>query len=280
MRQYKEIGTLTAHDATCINSYTNKTTKINKLSKMKKQTLIASAMFGLTALVASAQISTNIGVTSNYVWRHMSYSGDGPAVSGGLDYAHDSGFYAGTWTSSMDDAGNTGSLDGQAEIDLYVGFGGDFSETTSYDVGIIRYDYTDATVIDAYFELYGSVTFSGLTVGAAYSFGSETDNTATGQEIFVDDDIYIYGSYTMDMAKYLGEGFSLTGTIGQYFFEDDGVGGVGIDYTHYTFDLAKDVGDFGTITLTGSFVSGDFGNVGFNGGDNEGRFFVSWGKEF
>ena len=244
---------------------------INKLSKMKKQTLIASAMFGLTALVASAHISTNIGVTSNYVWRHMSYSNDDPAVSGGLDYTHESGFYAGTWTSSMAD---------QAEIDLYIGYGGDISETTSYDVGVIRYDYTDPAFVDAYFELYGSVTFSGFTVGGAYSFGSDTDDTPGASEIFIDDDIYIYGSYTMDMAKYLGEGFSLTTTIGQYFFEDDGENGVGLDYTHYTFDLAKDVGDFGTVTLTGSFCSGDFGNIGFNGGDNEGRFFVSWGKEF
>ncbi len=240
---------------------------------MKTQTLIAAAMFGLTALVANAQITTNIGATSNYVWRHMSYSAEDAAVSGGLDYSHESGFYAGTWTSSMD---------GQAEIDLYAGYGSAFNDSSSYDIGVIRYDYTGPGD-DAYYELYGSVELSGFTIGGAYSFGSDVDDTA-GQEIFIDGDIYIYGSYTLDLADKIGEGYSLTGTVGKYFFEDDGVGGVDLDYTHFLVDLAKDLGDYGTVTLSGSFATSEFEGVaavgGLNGGRDDAMFFVSWGKEF
>ena len=55
---------------------------------MNKNLIKFAAIFGLTAVVAHAQFASNIGVTSNYVWRGMTYTDDEAAVFGGLDYSN------------------------------------------------------------------------------------------------------------------------------------------------------------------------------------------------
>ena len=249
---------------------------------MNKNLIKFAAIFGLTAVVAHAQFASNIGVTSNYVWRGMTYSDDGPAAFGGLDFSSESGFYAGTWLSSMNAADDNADVDaestgGNTEVDLYLGFSGE-TGSTEYDIGVIRYSYLD-TADDDYYELYGSLTFSGLTLGGAYTIESQATDTAGGQETFIEGDVYLYASYSIDLAETIGEGYSLTGTVGQYLWDDDGVGGVDVDYNHLLLELSKDAGDFGTVTLSGSFVSSDFINTGFMD-DDDPRFFVTWSKEF
>lgn len=56
---------------------------------------------GLTAcfcVSAQAEVTANIAASSNYYWRGITQTDDGAAVSGGLDYSNESGFYAGTWS--------------------------------------------------------------------------------------------------------------------------------------------------------------------------------------
>ncbi|HEY0721869.1 MAG TPA: TorF family putative porin, partial [Gammaproteobacteria bacterium] len=59
---------------------------------------VLAAVMGSGAAMAGA--SANVGATSNYVWRGITQTADGAAVSGGLDYSHDIGLYVGTWTSN------------------------------------------------------------------------------------------------------------------------------------------------------------------------------------
>lgn len=61
--------------------------------------VVAIPVFVGTA--TAGESSANFGVTSNYVWRGETRSDDGPAVSGGVDYAHDSGLYTGLWASDI-----------------------------------------------------------------------------------------------------------------------------------------------------------------------------------
>ena len=67
----------------------------------------------------------NIGLYSEYMFRGVSLS-DGPAVQGGIDYAHSSGFYAGTWWSNIDKefTGHGDGLSGgnKLETDWYFGW--------------------------------------------------------------------------------------------------------------------------------------------------------------
>ena len=67
----------------------------------------------------------NLGLYSNYMFRGVALS-DGPALQGGADYAHASGFYAGTWFSNID-PDFTGHGDGfsdgnHVEVDIYGGY--------------------------------------------------------------------------------------------------------------------------------------------------------------
>ena len=43
----------------------------------------------------------NFGIASQYIFRGLSQTNGKPAIQGGLDYSHASGFYAGTWLSNI-----------------------------------------------------------------------------------------------------------------------------------------------------------------------------------
>lgn len=128
------------------------------------------------------EFSGNVTLASEYRFRGVDLSGGDIAVQGGVDLAHSSGFYVGTWGSSLDE--DTVGF-GHTELDVYGGFGGDLAEGVSFDLGVIAYLYPNAGPGDFdYIELYGSVGFElgpvETTVGVAYapdqdSLGS-TDN--------------------------------------------------------------------------------------------------------
>lgn len=82
---------------------------------------------------AQAEIAANVGLTTNYLWRGETRSQDDAAVSGGIDYYHERGFYLGLWTSSL-------GGDSDYEADLYAGYRFRISPL-SLDVGYINYEY-------------------------------------------------------------------------------------------------------------------------------------------
>ena len=45
-------------------------------------------------------LTANVGIFSQYIFRGLSQTAGKPAIQGGFDYAHSSGFYAGTWASN------------------------------------------------------------------------------------------------------------------------------------------------------------------------------------
>src|SRR5256885_16505330 len=46
-------------------------------------------------------ITGNVGLFSQYIFRGLTQTNRDPALQGGFDYAHSSGFYAGTWASNI-----------------------------------------------------------------------------------------------------------------------------------------------------------------------------------
>ncbi|MBA3696686.1 MAG: hypothetical protein H0W85_08015 [Methylotenera sp.] len=85
----------------------------------------------------------NIGLYSQYIFRGLTQTARRPALQGGADYSHSSGFYAGTWGSNiswLEDSSNyqRSSL----EWDIYGGFRNTIGETgIGYDVGLLNYVY-------------------------------------------------------------------------------------------------------------------------------------------
>ncbi|WP_370189723.1 TorF family putative porin [Qipengyuania sp.] len=115
--------------------------------------------------------SANVALTTDYRFRGVSLSGGDPAVQGGFDVAHDSGFYIGTWASSI----KGGPAYGDLEFDIYAGWGGQLSDAVSVDVGVLYYIYpTEDLGLDTdYIEPYASVGVNfgpaEATFGVAYA---------------------------------------------------------------------------------------------------------------
>jgi uncharacterized protein (TIGR02001 family) len=85
-------------------------------------------------------LSANINFTSDYYARGVSQSWHQPAVQGGFDVSHSSGFYAGVWGSSVSERTYVG---GNTEFDFYGGYNGTIGavEGLGYGVGVIGYYY-------------------------------------------------------------------------------------------------------------------------------------------
>ena len=97
------------------------------------------ALVAALPLLASAQLTGNVSLTSNYKFRGQDQDASRvravkPALQGGFDYGFgESGFYVGNWNSSVD------WLSGNSlESDLYGGYkfkAGD----VDLDVGLLSY---------------------------------------------------------------------------------------------------------------------------------------------
>jgi uncharacterized protein (TIGR02001 family) len=85
-------------------------------------------------------LTSNVGFVSDYYARGVSQSWHKPAVQGGIDVAHSSGFYAGAWGSSV--TPNT-FPDATVELDAYAGYNGSIPavDGLGYSVGAIGYFY-------------------------------------------------------------------------------------------------------------------------------------------
>ena len=212
--------------------------------KLIKATVFSLAVTGaLAGGQAIAGVEANIGATSNYIWRGVTQSNDGAAVSGGLDWSDDSGFYLGTWTSSLSGA--------QYELDLYGGFGGEIEGGFGYDVGVIAYLYPIGDEELDFTEVYLNGSFGMFNVGVAYEIDAEDGNDA---------DLYASAGLDFDLGNDMGLGL----TFGSYSFDADS----SADYTHVNASISK--GDF-TFAIDKTDQDDAAGDP---------RVSVSWGATF
>jgi len=86
-------------------------------------------------------ITGNMAFTTNYVARGFTQNWGQPALQGGLDYAHPSGVYLGTWLSSLSGSEFRG---GTIEWDLYGGYTSTVGPL-GYTVGAVYYAYPGST---------------------------------------------------------------------------------------------------------------------------------------
>jgi len=117
-------------------------------------------------------VTYNIAVASDYRYRGISQTRLDPALQGGADYTNNpTGFYLGTWLSSIKWISDAGGSD-NVEWDMYGGKRGDLiKDKLSYDVGVLSYVYpsNDLHPSANTTELYGQLGF-GPSFYAKYSF--------------------------------------------------------------------------------------------------------------
>lgn len=150
--------------------YTNLAVTLYKGNKMKQVLLALLMAAGVT--VAQAQVSGNLGLTSDYRFRGISQSQNAPAVQGGVDYAHSSGLYVGNWNSSVSSQVYTNGAG--VESDLYAGWKKDVYKGITIDIGSYNYFYPRATATGtgANFDTYEA--FAGLGYGPVSAKYSQT----------------------------------------------------------------------------------------------------------
>lgn len=211
----------------------------------------------LGAASASAEISGNVALTTDYKFRGISQSDESPAIQGGFDYEHDSGFYIGAWGSSIDFDTNELGYDGGLELDIYAGFGGAFGDSDwGYDIGLMAYTYPgDNGEEGDYNEIYGGISWKDLSVSMAYS----DDYYAETGKFY-----YLAGDYSYGFADI----WTLDLHVGYNSFDEEGFLSDGADaYTDYSVGISVSVAG---IDLSLAAVGTDL--------DEEEVYDTEWGE--
>lgn len=215
---------------------------------MKKMSaIILTGVIGITPMSSMAEgaheFSANVAITTDYHFRGITQSDENPAIQGGMDYAHESGFYLGTWASSIDFAEHT-------EFDFYGGYGGELGNGLSYDIGGLYYAYPgDSTDPELdFFEVYGSLS---------YDFGqfSITGGLNYSPDYFAEsgDALYVYGDFGVPLPN----DFSINAHIAHQSIDDNVAFGTP-DYIDWSIGASKEVGAF---TFDISYIGTDLNDA-------------------
>ena len=189
---------------------------MNKL----RQVLLGGGLVLTTVTAQAADISGNVTLATDYVYRGVTQTSGEAAVQGGFDILADNGLYAGIWGSNI-------AFDGSVEIDYFVGFSNEVFEGFGYDVGVLHYDYPNqpAGSLDSDFEeIYFNFTYKAFTFGAAYS-NDFFDETEIG--------VYSYGEYELSLPSDI----SLVFHYGAQKIDK------AITYDEFSISLSKEIAD-------------------------------------
>ena len=158
---------------------------------------------------AASNLTWNLSVTSDYVFRGVSQSNFKPALQGGLDYAFgDSGFYVGAWASNVDFADADGP---DIELDTYVGYSTDVSDDWNVDFSAVHYAYFGER------DVYGSLDYTEFFAKTTYN------EMLTFTLAYANDYANLdYSSLYFNVAGTweLGNDFSLNAGVGHSKFSD------------------------------------------------------------
>ena len=186
----------------------------------------------LTAFLFSSNVyavdglSANVAVTNNYLWRGLEQTNGQSAVSGGIDYTSDSGFYACTWVSNADWAPEM-----SYELDFYGGFAGEINGL-GYDLGLIYYAYPDSRDDVDFSEISASLSYSVFSLSYAVLAEAEGADFA--------DDSYISGDVSFELASEIGLTLHIgTGTDEFYAGESFIDYSASLSKSGFTFGVSK-----------------------------------------
>jgi uncharacterized protein (TIGR02001 family) len=263
------------------------------MKKVLMSTAIAAACstpFAVLAQAAPAKaepeftIAGNAGLFSDYRFRGYSQTDYNPALQGGIDFAHRSGFYAGNWNSNVNSTLYNGA---SLEMDFYGGYKTTFGDF-GLDVGTIYYYYPGTGAYGPFeadnWEVYIGGSWGPLSAKYYYSF---TDFFGlNSQALGLPGDIDTKGSQYLDLTGTfdLGSGWGVVGHVGWQKIKrgrdigliDDSV----LDYKiGVTYDIAGS-GWIGGLAVIGTSESNLFLESDLSDGAGKTRVVVSVTKSF
>ncbi len=172
---------------------------------------LAAPSFVFAAEAAPAPdltVAYNVGLYSQYIFRGLTQTNHKPALQGGVDLTHSSGFYLGAWASNISwltdgndgasiknyDASYTESKyykdGGSLELDLYGGFKHTFGSGLGIDIGALQYYYPGTRNVSYAgantTEVYGAISYGWLQAklsevvsNTAWGWGKLASNSRT-----------------------------------------------------------------------------------------------------
>jgi uncharacterized protein (TIGR02001 family) len=183
-----------------------------------RKSLITTAVLGALAAPSfvfaadaapGVTVAYNVGLYSQYIFRGLTQTDRGPAVQGGVDLTHSSGFYLGAWASNISWLRDTNnaytttppsspySEGGRLEVDIYGGYRYTFANGVGIDLGALQYLYPGSKSsggggnwASAYTtELYGALSYgwvqakiSSVVSDSAWTVGKYTGSTGGSKD--------------------------------------------------------------------------------------------------
>jgi len=177
--------------------------------------LKTTAIAGLLAASGAAtavEVTGNVALTTDYVWRGISQTDGSPAIQGGFDADLGNGYYVGVWGSNVDikafneNAAEFESTDVSLELDIYAGWATEIAGV-GVDLGVLHYAYPTSDSDTDFTEVYVGLSYGPATLTQYFGVDAKSDDIG-------DKD---YGNYT-DLGLELGEyaGVTLAAHVGYY----------------------------------------------------------------
>lgn len=185
-------------------------------------------------------IAANVTLASQYRYRGLMQTDNKPAIQGGFDFTHESGFYIGNWNSNISWLSDSNpDVSAPVEMDFYGGYRGDVVQDVPFDFGVLKYyypgDYPSGYTNPDTTEFYGSVGYKTTSFkysyaisnlfGFARSKGSQyfdlsgnydlgtwglTLNTHVGYQYVRNVDQASYYDWKLGLTKDLGQGLEVS----------------------------------------------------------------------
>jgi uncharacterized protein (TIGR02001 family) len=229
-----------------------------------KKLMLTAAVFASCAVPAFAAepasphtFTGNLTVASDYRFRGISQTFKQPAIQGGFDYSHSSGFYLGNWNSNVSGLQYTNG--GSIEMDFYGGYKFEPVKDLTADIGVLYYYYPGSSIGNTgekynNTEIYVGGTYKWFAAKYSYnvsdffglnaaSGGANGDSKGSG---------YLDLSATFEVAEKTNLGFH----VGRQWVKHYG----NLNYTDYKISLSR---DFGFATLGAALVGTNADNVAY-----------------
>lgn len=219
-------------------------------------------------------LSANVTLASDYLFRGITQTNNKPAIQGGFDFAHKSGFYIGNWNSNVswisDAYPDTSS---SIEMDFYGGYKFDLGGGFSLDLGGIYYYYPtrgfDPDPSPNTGELYIGAGFGPLSVKYSQSLTNLFGFADSKNSYYIDGTInYPIPDTSFAVIGHIG--YQKVKTDGDCSYTDWKVGG-SYGWEGWTFGAYYSDTNANDSCWTAPIGGGNLG---------DGRFFVSVGRSF
>lgn len=198
-------------------------------------------------------LSGNMTLTSNYMFRGISLSANNPAIQGGLTYTFPVGAYLNVWGSNADYPAPDGKTV-SSEFDTVAGWQGTVYEDFSYNINFARYNYPGARSAN-YNEVNSLFAYKIFQLGLSYSANySGYHSSAT----------YVNGIITLPIPpRYFLNIEDTTFQIGMGHYSIAKAGGN--SYSDYMASLSKKLSDRYTIMGQWTATNGRAHNPPYDG---------------